>query len=254
MLLRGLRAAPAPSTRTAGWRPATSAAGSRRPAHVRPRGRPHHLRRRERVAGPVEADMRDLGSSTSRSPARPTPSGVSVVARLVVPTDDGPPTLDDVRCHMKATLPAFCAPRLVPRRTSPALPSARPRRTELRPYAAPQRRCLSPRALVSRDSTWLEWGVDVGPTGFGDPRGQGDPSARAGRRFLDDGLPAPRTALDCGGADQQRRPTAHALDTSEVDGPDHGRCNVDEPGQQPDVFRAQALGQEGAKPRTPPST
>ncbi len=45
---------------------------------------------------------------------RPDPEWGQVVVAWVVPTErDEPPTLDDLRAHVKATLPPWCAPRAV---------------------------------------------------------------------------------------------------------------------------------------------
>lgn len=62
---------------------------------------------------PVEAVLRTLpGVADVAVTGRPDPEWGQLVTAVVVAVDAGsPPTLDQLRAHVKAVLPAFCAPR-----------------------------------------------------------------------------------------------------------------------------------------------
>ena len=126
MLLRAYRRRrTTPRTPTAGCPPATPASFDGRPAHgARPHRRPHHHRRRERVAGGGRAGRSPPtpGSPRWSWSAGPIPSGASASSRSSCRRDAAaPPSLDDLRDHVKEVLPAYAAPKVArARRCAPA--------------------------------------------------------------------------------------------------------------------------------------
>ena len=87
---------------------------------------------------PVEAVLRDRrGVLDVAVTGTPDEEWGHVVTAVVVPSSDGPPSLDDLRAAVKETLPAFCAPRrLVLVEAIPRTALGKVRRPDLRRLAS----------------------------------------------------------------------------------------------------------------------